>query len=61
LVKGAAHCFVRHGGDENDLTLVRVPGANEVPQIVQKLAMSGKLDAWCSWRRDSGRHAARPI
>jgi len=45
LIKGAADCFVRHGGHEDDLTLVRVPGANEVPQIAQKLASSGKYDA----------------
>ncbi len=45
LVKGAADCFVRHGGKDGDLTLVRVPGANEVPQVAQKLAASGKLDA----------------
>jgi len=45
LVKGAADCFVRHGGSEDALTLVRVPGANEIPQAVQKLAMSGKHDA----------------
>jgi len=45
LVKGAADCFVRHGGCEENLTLVRVPGANEIPQATQKLAASGKLDA----------------
>ena len=45
LVKGAADCFVRHGGREEDLTLVRVPGANETPQVVQKLAASGRADA----------------
>lgn len=45
LVKGAADCFVRHGGKDSDLTLVRVPGANEIPQVVQKLAASGKVDA----------------
>ena len=45
LVKGAADCFVRHGGKDGDLTLVRVPGANEIPQIAQKLAASGKVDA----------------
>ena len=45
LVKGAADCFVRLGGKDNDLTLVRVPGANEIPQIAQKLAASGKVDA----------------
>jgi 6,7-dimethyl-8-ribityllumazine synthase len=45
LVKGAADCFVRHGGKDEDLTLVRVPGANEVPQVVQKLAASGAYSA----------------
>lgn len=45
LVKGAADCFIRHGGKEADLTLVRVPGANEIPQVAQKLAGTGKVDA----------------
>ncbi len=45
LVKGAADCFIRHGGKDNDLTLVRVPCANEIPQIAQKLAAAGKTDA----------------
>ena len=45
LVKGAADCFVRHGGKDGDLTLVRVPGANEVPHVVQKLAASGQFSA----------------
>lgn len=45
LVKGAADCFVRHGGKDGDLTLVRVPGANEIPHVAQKLAASGKFSA----------------
>ncbi|MBP8801760.1 MAG: 6,7-dimethyl-8-ribityllumazine synthase [Kiritimatiellae bacterium] len=45
LVKGAVDCFVRHGGKEVDLTLVRVPGANELPQVAQRLAATGKVDA----------------
>ena len=38
LVKGAVDAFVRHGGDEKDLTLVRVPGAYEIPLAAVKLA-----------------------
>jgi len=45
LVKGAEDCFVRHGGGADDLTLVRIPGANETPLAAQKLAASGKYDA----------------
>lgn len=45
LVKGAVDCFVRHGGKEADLVLARVPGANETPPVVRKLAHSGQADA----------------
>jgi len=45
LVKGAMDAFVRHGGCEEDVTLVRVPGAYELPIVAQKLAQSGKVDA----------------
>jgi 6,7-dimethyl-8-ribityllumazine synthase len=45
LVKGAEDCFIRHGGSADDLTLVRVPGTNETPQAIQKLAASGNYDA----------------
>lgn len=45
LLKGAEDCFVRHGGSEKDLTLVRVPGANDIPTVAAKLAQSGKFDA----------------
>ena len=45
LVKGAVDAFVRMGGDEKNLTLVRVPGAYEIPVVAAKLADSGKVDA----------------
>lgn len=45
LVKGAADAFVRLGGDEKDLTLVRVPGAYEIPLAAKRLAASKKADA----------------
>ncbi len=41
LVKGAADAFTRMGGDEKNLTLVRVPGAYELPVVAQKLAKGG--------------------
>ncbi len=45
LVKGAEDAFVRLGGKESDLTLVRVPGAYESPVVAAKLARSGKFNA----------------
>ena len=45
LVKGAVDAFVRLGGDEKDLTLVRVPGAYELPLVAQKLAQKKGIDA----------------
>lgn len=45
LVGGAEDCFVRHGGNTDDLTLVMVPGAFEIPLVAQRLAESGKYDA----------------
>ena len=45
LVKGAVDAFVRMGGDEQDLVLLRVPGAYELPLVAKKLAVSGGVDA----------------
>ncbi|MBP5790722.1 MAG: 6,7-dimethyl-8-ribityllumazine synthase [Kiritimatiellae bacterium] len=45
LVKGATDAFSRLGGVEDSLTLVRVPGAYEIPVVAKKLAVSGKYDA----------------
>ena len=45
LVKGAVDAFVRHGGAEKDLVLVRVPGAYELPLVAAKLAARQGLDA----------------
>lgn len=44
LVSGAVDALVRHGASEDDITLVRVPGAFEIPQTVAKMAKSGKFD-----------------
>jgi len=45
LIEGAVDCFVRHDGDEKDLTLVRVPGSLEIPLVAGRLAASGRYDA----------------
>ena len=45
LLEGAVDCFARHGGDEKNLTVVRVPGSFEIPPTAAKLAKSGKYDA----------------
>ena len=45
LVKGAVDAFVRHGGEERNLTLVRVPGAYELPVAANALAKGKKHDA----------------
>jgi 6,7-dimethyl-8-ribityllumazine synthase len=42
LVGGAVDYLTRHGSNREDLTLVRVPGAFEIPLAAQKLAASGK-------------------
>lgn len=45
LVSGAIDCLKRHGAAEQDLTIVRVPGAFEMPLVAKKLAASKKYDA----------------
>jgi len=45
LVKGAQDAFVRLGGEEKNLLLVRVPGAYEIPLVAKKLAMKKGVDA----------------
>lgn len=45
LLEGALDALVRHGAADGDITVVRVPGAFEIPLVTQKLAASGKYDA----------------
>lgn len=45
LVGGAVDYLIRHGGSEENLTIVRVPGAFEMPLACKKLAASGKTTA----------------
>lgn len=45
LVDGAMDALIRHGADENDVALMKVPGAFEIPLVAKKAAQSGKYDA----------------
>ncbi len=45
LVDGARDCLIRHGAAADDLLLVRVPGAWELPLALDELAAGGGLDA----------------
>lgn len=45
LTSGAVDLLVRHGVSDDDVTIVRVPGAFELPQVAERLAGSGKYDA----------------
>ncbi len=45
LEKGAIDALLRHGAREADLTIVRVPGAFEMPVAIERLAAQGGYDA----------------
>lgn len=45
LICGAEDGLVRHGVNDEDISLVWVPGAFEIPLMAKKLAKSGKYDA----------------
>jgi 6,7-dimethyl-8-ribityllumazine synthase len=45
LIAGARDAIVRHGGDPANVTVVRVPGAWEIPQTCSRLAASKRFDA----------------
>ena len=45
LIGGAEDALLRHGVSGDDIELLWVPGAFEIPLVAKKAAMSGKYDA----------------
>ncbi len=45
LVDGAVDALVRNGVQENDVDVVKVPGAFEIPRVAQKLCNQKRYDA----------------
>jgi len=45
LLQGALDTLSRHGIKDSDITIVRVPGAFEIPVATKKLANTNKFDA----------------
>ena len=45
LEKGAIDTLLRHGASADDITVVRVPGAFEMPLALDKIAAKGEYDA----------------
>lgn len=45
LVAGACDALVRHGVEEDDITIFRCPGCFELPQVAARAAETGNFDA----------------
>src|SRR5215470_13825249 len=45
LVAGAVDAIVRAGGSPEDITIVRCPGAWELPQVARRVVERGGIDA----------------
>ena len=45
LVEGAIDALVRHGAEQENISIVRVPGAFEIPPTAKQMVTSGRYDA----------------
>ena len=45
LLDGALDCLVRHGADDKDQAVAKVPGSMEIAPTAARMAKSGKYDA----------------
>ncbi len=45
LLEGALDCLERHGADEKDITIYKVPGSFEIPLFANTIAHAKNIDA----------------
>ncbi|NOY86175.1 MAG: 6,7-dimethyl-8-ribityllumazine synthase [Deltaproteobacteria bacterium] len=45
LINGAIDCLLRHGAEEEDIAVYRVPGSFEIPVIARRVVETGEVDA----------------
>lgn len=45
LLEGALDALLRHGAEDGDISVARVPGAFEIPLAAKKMAETGRYDA----------------
>jgi 6,7-dimethyl-8-ribityllumazine synthase len=45
LLQGALDGVTSHGGEEQNITVMRVPGAFEIPLVAERMAAYGRYDA----------------
>lgn len=45
LLKGAVDCLLRHGAKKDDLQIIKIPGAFEMPIAAQAIAQKAEFDA----------------
>lgn len=45
LLDGARDALIRHGADEKDIDVVKVPGSFEIPMVAKRLASKGSYNA----------------
>jgi 6,7-dimethyl-8-ribityllumazine synthase len=61
LVSGAVDALVRHGVSESDITIIRAPGAFEIPLVAQKVAQKASSRDHRPGRGHSWRYSALRI
>ena len=49
LLEGAIDCLRRHGVSKSQITIVRAPGAFEIPLVCKKVAAKGEADSGSSY------------